>query len=242
VKGEFMNIEKREKLYEGKAKIIYSTDDPTLIIQYFKDDATAFNGEKKGTIENKGILNNKISTQIFQTLELQGIKTHFVKMLNDREMLTKRVEIIPLEVVIRNYAAGSLVKRLNFIEGTKMFQPILEFYYKNDDLGDPLINKDHIKALRIADSEEMRIIGLRAYQINNILTANFDQIGIKLADFKLEFGRFGDEILLADEISPDSCRLWDKEDNTKLDKDRFRFDLGNVEEAYQDIYERMVSN
>jgi len=239
-------MEKKEKLYEGKAKIIYATDDPKLVVQYFKDDATAFNGEKKGTIKDKGVYNCAISSFIFQHLEEQGIKTHFVERLNDREMLVKKVEIIPIEVVMRNYIAGSLVKRLGFEEGIKLNHPIVEYYYKNDDLGDPMINDYHIKFLRLATERQLSEIKMLSFQIDTIIKMLFSPINLNLVDFKLEFGfPYNDglpftQILLADEISGDTCRLWDTKTNEKLDKDRFRFDLGDVENAYHEIYSRLI--
>ena len=233
-------MEKRKQIYEGKAKILYETDNPDYLIQYFKDDATAFNAQKKGTIQGKGIVNNKISTKIFGYLESQGIPTHFEKMLSDREMLVKRVTIVPLEVIIRNVAAGSLTKRLDVPEGTILACPIFEFSYKNDALGDPLINEYHAIALRYATEEEIAAIKKFAFQINDLMKKFFAAINVDLIDFKLEFGKYKGKIILADEISPDTCRLWEKGTGRKLDKDRFRRDLGGIEEAYQEILTKVV--
>ncbi|MFQ5716168.1 MAG: phosphoribosylaminoimidazolesuccinocarboxamide synthase [Nitrospinales bacterium] len=232
-------MKKLERLYEGKAKIIYSTENPDLVIQYFKDDASAFNGAKKGTIVEKGIVNNQVSSRIFQRLNDRGIPTHFVETLGDREMLVKKLEIIPLEVVLRNVTAGSLSKRMGVEEGKKLKQPIMEFYYKDDALGDPMINESHIAGFDLASEEEMRAIKSMGFEINELLIDFFKARKIRLVDFKLEFGRHKDNILLGDEISPDACRLWHWDTNEKLDKDRFRFDLGQVEEKYQLVY-RMV--
>jgi len=232
-------MEKKEKIYEGKAKILYLTENPDLIIQYFKDDATAFNAAKKGTVDEKGIINNKISTKIFEFLASEGIPTHFEKNLNDREMLVKKVEIVPIEVIIRNRAAGSLCKHLALEEGLKIKEPILEFCFKRDDLGDPLINESHIRALDIATDEEISSIKEYAMKINLLLRKFFGNLNVELIDFKLEFGRYKGEIILADEISPDTCRFWEIGTGKKLDKDRFRHDLGNIKEAYQDILERV---
>ncbi len=234
-------MEKREKIYEGKAKILFATEDPDLIIQYFKDEATAFDGKKRGIIENKGIYNNKISTYIFKYLEENGIETHLVKLLSDREMLVRKVQIIPVEVVMRNIIAGSLAKRFGVEEGKNLSEPILEFYYKNDKLGDPMINEYHIKALNLATSAEIEEIKNKAFRVNELLVDFFKKRGIILVDFKLEFGRHSSgKILLADEISPDGCRLWEEETGEKLDKDRFRRDLGRIEESYMKVYERVV--
>ncbi|NIV99139.1 phosphoribosylaminoimidazolesuccinocarboxamide synthase [Candidatus Saccharibacteria bacterium] len=225
-----------EQLYEGKAKIIYSTEDPDLVVQYFKDDASAFNGLKKGTIVDKGVVNNHVSTTIFNYLEEHGIKTHMVKELSDREMLVKRLDIIKVEVVMRNVVAGSLAKRMGLSEGTAMKAPILEFYYKDDDLGDPMINEYHIKEFGLATAEEIEILREQGFKINELLFEFFKQRNIRLIDFKLEFGRHKGEILLGDEISPDGCRFWHWETGEKMDKDRFRFNLGQVEEKYQEVY------
>lgn len=232
-------MEKREKLYEGKAKILYATEDPGLLIQYFKDDATAFNAAKKGTIAQKGVMNNKISTKIFEFLQTQGIPTHFEKNLSDREMLVKKVEIVPIEVIVRNKAAGSLSRILGIPEGTVLASPVLEFCYKNDALGDPLINEYHIKALHLAGAEEVETIKQFALKINTLLGKFFANLKMELIDFKLEFGRYKGKIILADEISPDTCRLWEIGTGKKLDKDRFRHDLGDIEQAYQEVLSRV---
>jgi phosphoribosylaminoimidazole-succinocarboxamide synthase len=232
-------MEKREKLYEGKAKIIHATDDPDLIIQYFKDDATAFNAEKKGSIESKGIMNNKISEVLFKYLEEKGIPTHFVERLSDREMLNKKLDIVLVEVVARNIVAGSLAKRLGKDEGEVLPAPIVEYYYKDDSLGDPMINMDHIRILGLATDEEMAKITEYARKINVLLKKFFDERNIDLVDFKLEFGRHNGEILLGDEICPDTCRLWDKTTGEKMDKDRFRRDMGKIEEAYAEVCRRV---
>lgn len=235
-------MKKGEKLYEGKAKILYSTEEPDKLIQYFKDDATAFNAQKKGTIKEKGVLNNKISSRIFELLEKEGVKTHFIERISDRDMLVKKVEIIPVEVVIRNVTAGSLSKRMGIDEGITLKEPILEFYYKSDELGDPMINEYHIKVFKLANEREMDIIKAMALKINKFLVDFFDKNGIRLIDFKLEFGRYNGDVLLADEITPDGCRLWDKKSGEKMDKDRFRRDLGKIEEAYQEVYKRVFGN
>lgn len=232
-------MEKKEKIYEGKAKIVYTTSAPDFVIQYFKDDATAFNAAKKGTIDQKGIVNNKVSAKLFHYLEAKGIPTHFEKLLNDREMLVKKVTIVPVEVIIRNIAAGSLSRILNIPEGTILSRPVLEFCYKEDKLNDPLINEYHILALNLATAEEVDTIKAYTFKINDLLTAFWDELGITLVDFKLEFGRFKGKIILADEISPDTCRLWEKGTGKKLDKDRFRRDLGGIEDAYQEILSRV---
>ncbi|WKZ32199.1 MAG: phosphoribosylaminoimidazolesuccinocarboxamide synthase [Thermodesulfobacteriota bacterium] len=233
-------MEKREKLYEGKAKVLYSTDDKDLLIQYFKDEATAFDGKKKGVIEEKGVLNNKISSAIFKMLESNGVKTHFVEQLNDREMLVKRLRIIPVEVVVRNLIAGSLSKRLGIEEGTALSEPIVEFFYKSDPLGDPMINEYHARAFGWATDAELKEMSVAALRINEILSRFFDERGIILVDFKLEFGEHKGEVLLGDEITPDGCRLWDKKTREKLDKDRFRRDLGKVGEAYQEVLRKVM--
>lgn len=230
---------KLDMLYEGKAKKVYKTDDENLYIVEYKDDATAFNGLKKGTIQQKGILNNKISSKLFELLEQKGIPTHYVKTLNDREMLVKKVEILPIEVLVRNYAAGSLSKRLGIEEGKKLSTTVLEFCYKNDELGDPMINDYHIEAMGLASKEEVDFIKDLSFKINDILSEHFSSINIILADFKLEFGRCSEGVILADEISPDTCRFWDSNTMEKLDKDRFRRDLGNVEGAYVEIFKRL---
>ncbi|MGH4125830.1 MAG: phosphoribosylaminoimidazolesuccinocarboxamide synthase [Clostridium sp.] len=226
-------------LYEGKAKIMYSTDNKDQIRVYYKDDATAFNGVKKAQIENKGILNNSITVALFELLEKKGIRTHFIKKLSDREQLCKKVEIIPLEVIVRNVAAGSMAKRYGIEEGTKLKTTVFELSYKNDELGDPLINDYHAVAMGLATFEELLEIYHIASEINDILKDVFLQKDINLIDFKIEFGRFNGEILLADEISPDTCRFWDVKTGEKLDKDRFRRDLGNVTEAYVEILNRI---
>ena len=231
-------MEKLEKLYEGKAKILYKTSDPDVLIQYFKDDASAFDGKKKGTIVDKGVMNNHMSSRIFEYLEENGVKTHFVKNLNDREMLVKNLDIIPVEVVLRNVAAGSLCKRLGIEEG-RVFeeQPILEFFYKSDPLGDPMINECHVDIFGWATKEEVEILKLEGLKINKLMVEFFKERKIRLVDFKVEFGRHKGQVLLGDEISPDGCRLWDWETNEKMDKDRFRFNLGSVEEKYQEVYD-----
>jgi phosphoribosylaminoimidazole-succinocarboxamide synthase len=233
-------MEKKDKIYEGKAKILYTTDNPDLLIQYFKDDATAFNAAKKGSIDQKGIVNNKISTKIFEMLKSRGITTHYEKMLSDREMLVKKVEIVPLEVIIRNRAAGSLCRLLGLAEGTQLACPILEFCYKEDRLGDPMINEYHIRALKYATDDEVAKIKTMVFEINDAMREFFLSLNIELIDFKLEFGRYKGEIILADEISPDTCRLWEVGTGEKLDKDRFRRDLGNIEQAYQEVLKRVT--
>ena len=234
-------MEKKKMVYEGKAKKVYETDDPDLYIQEFKDDATAFDATKRGTIIGKGVINNRISKLLFELLESKGIETHFVKQLDERNMLMKRVEIIPLEVTIRNIVAGGMAKLLGLEEGIVLEEPVFEYHYKNDALHDPLINEYHAKALKLVTDEELDIIKKRSFEINNILKAFFDHKGIILVDFKLEFGRHKGKVLLADEISPDTCRFWDKKTKEKLDKDRFRRDLGNIEEAYQEMLKRLTS-
>ena len=236
-------MEKLEKLYEGKAKILYKTSDPDLFIQYFKDDASAFDGKKKGTIVDKGVMNNHMSSRIFEYLEENGVKTHFVKNLNDREMLVKNLDIIPVEVVLRNVAAGSLCKRLGIEEG-RVFeeQPILEFFYKSDPLGDPMINECHVDIFGWATKEEVEILKSEGLKINKLMVKFFKERKIRLVDFKLEFGRHKGEVFLGDEISPDGCRLWDWETNEKMDKDRFRFNLGSVEEKYQEVYDLICAS
>lgn len=228
------------KLYEGKAKILYATQNPDQVIQYFKDDATAFNAQKRGTIVDKGVMNNAISSKIFQELEKIGVPTHFVEKISDREMLVRRLEIIPIEVVARNVIAGSLAKRMGRPEGEALKFPIVELYYKDDALGDPMINDEHVAVFHLATREELSQIRTMALKVNEFLCAFFDKLGIRLVDFKLEFGRSGGNIFLGDEITPDGCRLWDKATNEKLDKDRFRRDLGNVEEAYQRVFDLVM--
>ncbi len=234
-----MQTKKGRMIYEGKAKKIYKTADSGLYIQHFKDDATAFNAKKRGTIVNKGIMNNRISERLFTLLESKGVPTHFVKRLNDRDMLVKKLEIIPVEVVIRNIVAGSMSKRLGVEEGTKVNKPILEFYYKKDELDDPLVNDDTVIALGWATPSELKTIRSTALKVNRTLRGYFDKRGIILVDFKLEFGRHGGRVLLGDEICPDTCRFWDKKTMEKMDKDRFRRDLGKVEEAYQEVCRRV---
>ncbi len=232
-------MEKKEPLYEGKAKIVYATSDPDLVIQYFKDDATAFNAQKKGTIAQKGIVNNKIASTLFQYLEKHGIPTHFVKMLSERDMLVKRVQIVPLEVIVRNVAAGSLCRILGLEEGRALACPTFEFCYKADKLNDPLINESHALALELATQAEIDRIKELTLKVNALLKEFFKKLNVNLIDFKLEFGRYQGEIILADEISPDTCRLWEVGTNRKLDKDRFRQDLGGIEEAYQEILSKV---
>lgn len=228
-----------ELLYEGKAKKVFATEDETSVIVDYKDDATAFNGEKKGTILGKGAINNKMTNFLFEKLEKQGIPTHFIKELDDRRTLVKKVDIIPLEVIVRNKVAGSFAKRMGLEEGTELACPILEFSYKNDDLNDPMINHYMALALNIASQEDIDTITDMAFNINDVLKKIFYAIDIDLIDFKLEFGRYQDKIVLADEISPDTCRFWDIHTQEHLDKDRFRRDLGDVEEAYQEVYQRL---
>ncbi len=232
-------MEKGQLLYEGKAKKVYATDDGDYCIVSYKDDATAFNGLKKGTIVGKGVVNNRMSNYMFKMLEEAGVKTHFVEELSDRDTLVKRVTIVPLEVIVRNTAAGSLAKRLGLEEGTPMKIPVLEFCYKNDELGDPIVNEYHILAAELATKEEVDQITEMALKINEILRKFFYSVNIDLIDFKLEFGRFHNEVLLADEISPDTCRFWDVNTHEKLDKDRFRRDMGGVEEAYAEVMKRI---
>ena len=231
-----------EMMYEGKAKQVFATDDPTLAVIHYKDDATAFNGLKKGTIVGKGVVNNLVSNHLFKMLEAHGIKTHLVEQLNERDSLVRRVSIVPLEVIVRNIAAGSLSKRLGLPEGTKLKTTVLEYCYKDDELGDPMVNDYHIAAMELATKEEMEQISTMALKINDLLTAYLKDLGIELIDFKLEFGRFNGEIVLADEISPDPCRFWDINTHEKLDKDRFRRDMGGVEEAYAEMMKRIGLN
>lgn len=235
-------MNKGPKRYEGKAKIIFETDEPDLLVQEFKDSATAFDGTKKGQIAQKGFYNNQISQKLFTFLAENGIETHFVKGLSEREMLVRDVAIFQVEVVVRNVAAGSLVKRIGLEEGLHLNPPIVEFYYKNDALHDPLINRDHVRALNLATMDELNVLADQALRINHNLKAFMAERDLQLVDFKLEFGRYQDRIILADEISPDTCRLWDRVEGTKLDKDRFRFDLGNVEDAYQEVYRRVCQS
>lgn len=230
----------KELLYEGKAKRIYSTDDDQVVLVEYKDSATAFNGQKKAEITGKGRLNNEITSLLFLKLKEHGIDSHFIKRVSENEQLVKKVSIIPLEVVVRNVAAGSLANRLGIEEGRTLSAPIVEFYYKNDDLGDPLVTVDHILELKMATAEEITILKEKALHVNTVLFNFFSELGIRLIDFKLEFGKDANgEILLADEISPDTCRLWDQKTNQKLDKDVFRRDLGNLTEAYETILEKL---
>lgn len=233
-------MEKQTLLYEGKAKKVYTTEDERSYIVSYKDDATAFNGEKKGTILGKGVVNNRMSNIMCRMLEENGIETHYVEELNDRETVVKAVEIVPLEVIVRNVAAGSFSKRFGVEEGTVLKNPTLEFCLKDDALGDPMINDYHILALGIATPEELQIMSEMTFKINALLKEYFDKIGVKLIDFKIELGRVDGKIILADEISPDTCRFWDKETNKKLDKDRFRRDMGGVEEVYAEMLNRVT--
>lgn len=233
-------MKKLEMLYEGKAKKVYQTDDENYYIVDYKDDATAFNGQKKGTIADKGIINNRVSNHLFKMLEEKGIPTHFVKEISDRETIVKKVEIVPLEVIVRNIAAGSLSKRLGIPEGTVLPKTVLEFSYKDDELGDPMINDYHAYAMELATEEELNTIKKIAFQVNDILSDYLKDLNIMLIDFKLEFGRCDGKIILADEISPDTCRFWDSVTKEKLDKDRFRRDLGNVEDAYKEVLKRLM--
>ncbi len=232
-------MKKMEMLYEGKAKKVFTTDMEDVLIVDYKDDATAFNGEKKGTIVGKGVVNNRMTNHIFKMLEEKGIPTHFVEELSDRETAVKKVEIVPLEVIVRNVAAGSFSKKLGIEEGFRLLAPTLEFSYKNDELGDPMINDYYAIAIGAATREEIDRITELVFKINEILVAYFAEKKIDLIDFKVEFGRYKGEIILADEISPDTCRFWDSETHEKLDKDRFRRDLGRVEEAYEEVYRRL---
>lgn len=232
-------MEKKELLYEGKAKKVYTTGNPDVLIVDYKDDATAFNGVKKGTIVGKGVVNNRMTNHIFKMLEEKGIPTHFIEELSDRETAVKKVEIVPLEVIVRNVAAGSFSKKLGIEEGFRLLSPTLEFSYKNDELGDPMINDYYAVAIGAATREEIDKITELVFKINEILVDYFKSIKVDLIDFKVEFGRYKGQIILADEISPDTCRFWDSETHEKLDKDRFRRDLGHVEEAYEEIYRRI---
>ena len=234
-------MKKLEQLYEGKAKKVYATDDPDIVIVDYKDDATAFNGLKKGTITGKGVINNKMSNMMFRIMEQHGIPTHFVEELSDRETAVKKVQIVPLEVIIRNTAAGSFSKRYGVPEGTKLATTVFEFSYKNDDLGDPLLNDYHALALNLATQEEIDTIKNMAFRVNDIMKEFFKGLNIDLIDFKLEFGRFHGQIILADEISPDTCRFWDMTTGEKLDKDRFRRDMGGVEDAYKEVFARLTA-
>ncbi len=236
-------MEKTTQMYEGKAKKVFATDDPNLCIVSYKDDATAFNGLKKGTILGKRAVNNRVTNFLMKMLESKGIPTHFVEELSDRETVVKKVTIIPLEVIVRNIAAGSLSKRLGLEEGVVMKRPVIEYSYKNDDLGDPMVNEYHILAMEYCTKEELDLIASYALKINEILTEYLKGVNIELVDFKLEFGKTADgQIVLADEISPDTCRFWDTSTHEKLDKDRFRRDLGGVEGAYQEVYKRLLGD
>ena len=231
---------KLEQIYEGKAKKVFATDDPELVLVSYKDDATAFNGEKRGTIVGKGVINNRVTNYLMQILEKEGVPTHFVEELNDRDTLVKKVSIVPLEVIIRNISAGSFAKRFGVEEGIVFDEPTIEFSYKNDDLGDPLINEYHALALKLATKEEIDLIKKYAFAVNDFMKAYWLERGVILVDFKLEFGKTADgAIVLADEISPDTCRFWDAKTMEKLDKDRFRRDMGGVEDAYNEIMGRL---
>ncbi|MBR0142415.1 MAG: phosphoribosylaminoimidazolesuccinocarboxamide synthase [Ruminococcus sp.] len=232
---------KKEQLYEGKAKKVYATNDPDLVIVDYKDDATAFNGEKKGTISGKGVINNRMTNYMFKMLEKEGVPTHLVEEISERETIVKKVSIVPLEVIVRNVAAGSFSKRMGVEEGKQLLCPILEFSYKNDDLGDPFINNYYALALGLATKEELETIEKYAFKVNEFMLKFFKGLNIDLIDFKIEFGKTSDgTIILADEISPDTCRFWDSTTHEKLDKDRFRRDMGGVEEAYQEIMKRLM--
>ena len=233
-------MKKLEQLYEGKAKKVFATDDPDIVIVDYKDDATAFNGLKKGTIAGKGVINNEMSNMLFKIMEQHGIPTHYVEELSDRETAVKKVQIVPLEVIIRNTAAGSFSKRYGVPEGKKLPVTVLEFSYKNDDLGDPLINDYHALAMELATPEEIDTIKKMAFKVNDVMKDFFKTLNIDLIDFKLEFGRFKGQIILADEISPDTCRFWDMTTGEKLDKDRFRRDMGGVEDAYKEVFARLT--
>ena len=236
-------MEKMEQLYEGKAKKVFATNDPNVVIVSYKDDATAFNGLKKGTIVGKGVINNRMSNHMMRKLEAQGVPTHYIEELNDRETAVKKVTIVPLEVIIRNISAGSFAKRFGVEEGIVFDEPTIEFSYKNDELGDPLMNAYHAVALKAATWEEINLIKKYAFQVNDLLKGFLKGVGIDLVDFKLEFGKTADgTIVLADEISPDTCRLWDETTHEKLDKDRFRRDLGGAEEAYQEVMRRLMGD
>jgi len=236
-----MEVKRLEQIYEGKAKKVYRTDNPDYYWVEYKDDATAFNGLKKGTITGKGSLNNRISAYFFRMLAQNGIDSHFVEEKSDTEMLVKALQIILVEVVVRNIAAGNLAKRLGLEEGTPLPKTVVEYYYKSDELGDPMINDDHIQAINLATPEQMAKIRAIALRINDVMVKHLDEREMELVDFKLEFGLHKGEVLLGDEISPDTCRFWDKHTKEKMDKDRFRRDLGNVEEAYQEVYRRLTT-
>ena len=235
-----MDVETRQKLYEGKAKIVYSTNRPGLVIQYFKDDATAFNALKKGTIVGKGVVNNRMSAVLFERLARARVPTHYVATISEREMLCRRLDIIKIETIVRNVVAGSLAKRTGLDEGTPLRRPIVELYYKSDPLGDPMLNDDHVRMLRLATPAELGWMKRTALRINGVLRPFLLRRSLVLVDFKLEFGRSGKRLYLGDEISPDTCRLWDATTRERLDKDRFRRDLGGVEEAYAEVYRRVV--
>ena len=234
-------MKKLEQLYEGKAKKVFATDDPGVVLVEYKDDATAFNGLKKGTIQGKGVINNRVTNFLMKMLEKNGIPTHYIEEISDRETLVKKVTIVPLEVIVRNIAAGSLSKRLGLPEGTKLQKTVLEYCYKNDDLGDPMVNEYHIAAMGWVSDEDLKKIAEYSFKINQLLSAYLKDLNIELIDFKLEFGKTQDgQLVLADEISPDTCRFWDSTTHEKLDKDRFRRDLGGVEDAYQEIMKRLM--
>ena len=234
-------MQKLQQLYEGKAKKVYATEDPNVVIVSYKDDATAFNGQKKGTITGKGAINNRMTNNLMRRLEAAGVPTHYIQELNDRETAVKKVSIIPLEVIVRNISAGSFAKRYGVAEGIVFDAPTIEFSYKNDDLGDPLLNTSHALALRLATREEIDLIHTYTMKVNDLLKGFLKEIGIDLVDFKLEFGKTADgQIVLADEISPDTCRLWDEKTHEKLDKDRFRRDMGGAEEAYEEVMRRLM--
>lgn len=236
-------MEKKEMLYEGKAKRVFTTDDPNVLMVEYKDDATAFNGLKKGSISGKGAINNRVTNFMMMLLEKKGVPTHFVEELSERQTLVKKVDILPLEVIIRNISAGSFAKRYGVKEGIVFSKPTIEFSYKNDDLGDPLINSYHVLALNLATKEEIDVVKEMAFKVNEVMMAFFKKINVDLVDFKLEFGRLDDgSIVLADEISPDTCRFWDSRTHEKLDKDRFRRDMGNVEGAYQEMMKRILGS
>ncbi len=232
-------MKKVDLLYEGKAKKVFTTEDPDVLIVDYKDDATAFDGQKKGTIVGKGAINNRMTNHIFKLLEKEGVPTHYIEELSDRETAVKRVEIVPLEVIIRNISAGSFAKKMGMVEGMVFKRPTLEFSYKNDDLHDPFINSYYALSLELATEEEIALIEKYAFKVNEVMKKYFDSLGIDLVDFKIEFGRYKGQIILADEVSPDTCRLWDKETHEKLDKDRFRRDMGNVEDAYNEVFRRL---
>ena len=234
-----MKFTKKEQLYEGKAKKVWATDNPDIVLVDYKDDATAFNGQKRGTIVGKGVVNNRMSNHMFKLLEKEGVPTHLVEEISDRETLVKKVEIVPLEVIIRNIAAGSMSKRLGIPEGTQLLTPVLEFSYKNDDLGDPMINDYHALGMGLCTRDELNAISTLAFKVNAFMVKYFAGLGIDLVDFKIEFGRHKGQIILADEISPDTCRFWDSKTKEKLDKDRFRRDMGGVEDAYAEMMRRI---